>query len=393
MRRRPARGLACWSTTGDHHIAPLPVFRRHAGQPFPPRIALRGNRDIGEDRIVIEHRERIRIGLRTGARRDAEITRFRIDRPQAAIGTGRHPADIVADRPDFPACLAIALGRNQHRKIGLAAGRGERSCNVENLALRILDTDDQHVLGEPAFRPCLPRGDTQRVALLAEQRIAAVARTVRLDREFLGKMHDEAPVRIELADRMQALHEGVCPLAESGALGAFALEARKRSVAHARHDAHICDDVRTVGDLDTAARERRIDRAHAIGHDIQRAALHATGERIHLRMRVGRRKPVIVRAGIVLVLRADESQMLDPRHIGRMGAVQITVRMCARIEFDQIAAVEHQLDQRIVLRFTAVAPVDLVGLGEARGRFYPCIQACQFAAHVAPTSRRPMATR
>ena len=43
------------------------------------------------------------------------------------------------------------------------------------LALRILDAEDQHVLGEPAFAARLVRGDAQRMALLAEQRVAAVA--------------------------------------------------------------------------------------------------------------------------------------------------------------------------------------------------------------------------
>ena len=43
-------------------------------------------------------------------------------------------------------------------------------------ALRILDADDQHVLGEPAFAARLVAGDAQRVAFLAEQRVAAVAR-------------------------------------------------------------------------------------------------------------------------------------------------------------------------------------------------------------------------
>ena len=79
------------------------------------------------------------------------------------------------------------------------------------LAGRILDTDDQHVLGEPALVARLPARDPQRMAFLAEQRIAAIARAKALDLERLREMHDEAPLRIELADRVQALHENAVP--------------------------------------------------------------------------------------------------------------------------------------------------------------------------------------
>ena len=96
---------------------------------------------------------------------------------------------------------------------------------------------------------------------------------------------------IQLADGMQAPHE----------LAAFGGDALQRGAAHARHDPHVQHDVGAVGDLHAAARVGRIDGAHAVGHDIQRAALHAALEqRVHLRVRFGRRHPVVVRAGVFL---------------------------------------------------------------------------------------------
>ena len=57
-----------------------------------------------------------------------------------------------------------------------------------------------------------------------------------------------------------------------------------------------------VGDLDAATRQRRIDRAHAVRDHVHGAAAHAAGEqRVHLRVAVGRRHPVVVRAGVVLL--------------------------------------------------------------------------------------------
>ena len=50
----------------------------------------------------------------------------------------------------------------------------------------------------------LARGDAQRVALLAEERIAAVAGAHAPDELLLGEVEDEAPVRREVAERVQA---------------------------------------------------------------------------------------------------------------------------------------------------------------------------------------------
>ena len=300
-------GLA--TPVGDGHLAVV--------EAFPPRLVVGGHADVGEDGVALDRGQRIRIGLGRSARRDAEETGFRIDRVQAAIGTRAHPADVVADRPHLPAVADIAFRRDQHRQVGLAAGARERRGDVMRFALRILEAEDQHVLGQPAFAARLVRGDAQRVALLAEQRVAAVAGAKRLDRQFFREMHDVAAVRIEFADRVQAAHERT-----------FALDPRQRRGAHAGHDPHVGDDVRRIGDLDAATRQRRIDRAHAVRDHVHRAAAHAAGEQlVHLLMAVGRRHPVVVGAGIVLVAGADEGEVLDAGDIVGVRAVQPAVRM------------------------------------------------------------------
>jgi hypothetical protein len=211
----------------------LPVGdRRPLRQAFPPGLVVGGDRDIGEDRVAIEHGERVRVGLGTGAGRDAEVAGFRIDRVQATVRTGLHPADVVADGEDLPAVLPIAFRRNQHREVGLAAGARERRRDVAGLALRVLDADDQHVLGQPTFLARLPAGDAQRMALLAQQRIAAIAGAVGLDRQLFREMHDVASLGVELAGGVQALDET-----------AFALDPRLRRRAHARHQAHVGHDI------------------------------------------------------------------------------------------------------------------------------------------------------
>ena len=226
--------------------ATLPIGNRHTvRQAFPPRLVVGGDGDVGKNRVLVEHGQGIGIGRGAGAGRHAEVTRLGIDRIQAAVGAGAHPADVVADRPHFPAILAITFRRNQHGQVGLAAGARKCRGDIVRLALRVLDTDDQHVLGQPAFVARLPGSDAQRMALLAKQCITAVAGAETLDAQLFGEMHDEAPFGIQVADRMQALDEV-----------SLALDACLRGGAHAGHDPHIDDYVRAVGDLDAAAGQR-----------------------------------------------------------------------------------------------------------------------------------------
>ena len=352
--------------------AALPVFRRRAGgHAFPPGLVVGGDADVGEDGIAVEHRHGIGIGLFAGARRHAEITRLGVDRVQAAVFARAHPADVVADRPDLPAVAAITFRRDEHGQVGLAAGRRERRRDIVGFTLRILDADDQHVFGQPALVAGLVAGDAQGVALLAQQGVAAVARAVALDGQFFREMHDEAAVRIEFADRVQALDETT-----------LALDARQRRRAHAGHQAHVRHHVGAVGDLDAAARQRRVDRAHAIGNDVHGAAAHAAlVQGVHLGVGLVGRHPVVVRTGVGGVVGADEGEVFDARHVRGAGPVQVAVRMGLFVELHQVAGAQHQLDQPGVFGVGAVAPVHGVGLGELGDRIDPLVEAGELACH------------
>ena len=63
------------------------------------------------------------------------------------------------------------------------------------------------MLGEPAFIARHRRGDAQREALLAEQRVAAVSRADTPDFTTLGEVQDEATLGREVAERVQPLDE------------------------------------------------------------------------------------------------------------------------------------------------------------------------------------------
>jgi hypothetical protein len=78
---------------------------------------------------------------------------------------------------------------------------------IRDPPFRVLEAEDQHVLGEPALLARLPGAEAEGVALLAEQRIAAIAGADAPDQALLGKMRDEAAVRREVAEGMSARDE------------------------------------------------------------------------------------------------------------------------------------------------------------------------------------------
>ena len=233
-------------------VVALPVDQvrgRLVGHALPPHVALVGQRDVGEDGVAPHGAHRVGVGLHRRSRRDAEEPGLRVDRVQATVLAVAHPADVVADRLDLPARDA----RLEHREVGLAAGARERRGQVVDVTGRAGELQDQHVLGEPALVAGHRRGDPQREALLAQQRVAAVAGAEGPDLAGLGEVHDvldlvarpgevrtdvAIPVGQRVADGVHGGHEV--------AVGADEVQGR---LAHAGHDPHVDHDVRGVGDL------------------------------------------------------------------------------------------------------------------------------------------------
>ena len=94
----------------------------------------------------------------------------------------------------------------------------------------------------------------------------------------------------------------------------------ERRGAHPGHDPHRDGDVGRVGQLHADVGDRRAERAHREGHDVHRAADHAAlEEAVQGLAHLGRVAPVVGRAGVGLVLGADEGAVFDPGHVGRIG--------------------------------------------------------------------------
>ena len=229
---------------------------RVALEALPPDVAVVGQRDVGEQRVaLLDGAHRVRVGLPVGARRDAEEAELRVDRVEPAVLAEAHPRDVVADGLGAPA----RDGRLQHRQVGLAAGRRERRGDVVGLLLRADQLEDQHVLGQPALVVGDRRGDPQRVALLAEQRVAAVAGAVAPDLPGLREVRRCTWSRCTAtARRPGRARAGRRPSAGAARTGPRrAVEQRQHRGAHPGHDLHRDDDVLGVGDLDAEHRAAR----------------------------------------------------------------------------------------------------------------------------------------
>ena len=136
--------------------------------------------------------QRVRVGFAACPGRDAEKSGLRVDRIKPTVGAEFHPGNVVADGLDLP----TRQGRDQHGQIGLAAGAGEGAGDILRVAFGRGQLEDQHMLGQPAFVARHHRGDAQREAFLAQQRIAAIARSERPDFPRFREMDDIDVIRV-----------------------------------------------------------------------------------------------------------------------------------------------------------------------------------------------------
>ena len=105
------------------------------------------------------------------------------------------------------------------------------------------------------------------------------------------------------------------------------------SLSHARHDFHVGDDIRRIGQFNADMRDGRTDWPHRKRHDIHGAALHAAIElTAQNRFHFGWVAPVVGRASVIGFFRANESAMLDARHVVWLAATQNRVGAQLRIQ-------------------------------------------------------------
>ena len=219
------------------------------------------------------------------------------------------------------------------------------------------------MLGHPSFRAGLVRRDAEGVALLAEQRVAPVAGAHAPDQPLLRKMHDEAAVGREVAERVQAPDEVVA-----------VAHVLQRHRSHARHDVHAGHHVGAVGDHHPDAAHRRAGGPHEVGDHPHRAAAHAAAEQpLEPLLALRGSHPVVGGPGLLARWRADEGELLGARHVGGVAAMQVAVRVGPRVQGEQGAVPHHVVDQAVVLRLRPVGPGDLRRAGQRGDLIHPLL--------------------
>ena len=216
----------------------------------------------------------VRVGVPAGARGDAEQAVLGVDARRA--GRPRRTASRRcrrrASRPSSPGWSARAWpGWSCRRRSGTP-----RRCSSV-LLLGRGQLEDQHVLGEPALVAGHHRGDAQRVALLAEQRVAAVARAVGPDHPLLGEVDDvlgvvARPRHVGLARRPAGRRPSAAP-GTNGAVVAHRPRARALPIrVMIRIEATTySESVISTPNIGLSA----LERAHAERDDVHRPAAHA----------------------------------------------------------------------------------------------------------------------
>ncbi|MNV02509.1 hypothetical protein D3C71_927460 [compost metagenome] len=230
---------------------------------------------------------------------------------------GLDPGDVVTDGRDLPA-LETSLGRHQHREIGLAAGAGEGGCHVVLLALGIGHAQDEHVLCQPALVAAHGGGDAQGQALLAQQRVAAVARAVGPDFARFWVVDDVLDLGVARPARRVLLAVGQGGTHRVHARHELAFHAQHvvHGLAHAGHQALVHGHIGAVGQFHADVGDVAAQRAHAEGHHVHGAALHAAVKQgLQRGAHFGGSHPVVGGASVFLGGRADVGAVFHTGHV------------------------------------------------------------------------------
>ncbi len=189
----------------------------------------------------------------------------------------------------------------QHGEVGLPAGAWECRGYVGLGAARFLEAEDQHVFREPSLIASHGTGDAEREALLAEQRIPAVAAAVRPDRMLFGEMDDVLLFAVARPGNILfAREQRPANRVQAGDEITIAQHIPDLS-AHAGHDAHVRGDIGRICQLDADVGNVGTQGPHAERDHVQRPPAHGSFEQSReLRLHLARIHPIVGGTRILL---------------------------------------------------------------------------------------------
>ena len=229
------------------------------------------------------------------------------------------------------------------------------------------------MLGEPALVASHHRRDPQRVALLAQQGVAAISGAVAPDGPLLGEVDDVFDVVAWPGDVLDAGRQGHADGVQRGhEVRLEFLHGLHHLGAHPCHDLHGNRDIGRVRDLDPELRVRGVHVPHAEGDDIHGPSHHAAVVQLgHDGLHLLGVHPVVGGAGIVLVHRTDECGVLDAGDVVRIGARIDGAWLLARIQPDDRTGLDEPFYKTLVFLIGAVEEVNRAGPGQRGDLLHP----------------------
>ena len=150
-------------------------------------------------------------------------------------------------------------------------------------------------------------------------------------------------------------------------------------LAHSGHDFHVDGDIGAVRQLNANVRDRRAQWAHAEGHNIHGAALHAAVKQwVQGGAHFNRIRPVIGWASVFFFGGTDVSAVFNPGHVGWVAARQKAVWAFAGAELFKRSRIDQLLAQTLVFSVAAIAPVNGIRLAQGGHVGDPGNQFCVF---------------
>ena len=110
--------------------------------------------------------------------------------------------------------------------------------------------------------------------------------------------------------------------------------------------------------------DRRAERPHAEGDDIDSPAAHRAREQAVERSAHDLRvHPIVIRTGVDSVGKEQmKVRSLDTRDVGGIGTAKIGIRALGLVELDEGAALHHLGAEAVIFFLRTVAPIDPIGL-------------------------------
>ena len=198
------------------------------------------------------------------------------------------------------------------------------------------------MLGHPAVAAGHGRGDAQRVALLAQQGVAAVAGAEGPDLVGLREVGDVLLVVAGPGGVLLVLGQRGADGVDGRDPGAALGDEVHGGRTHAGHDPHVDHHVGGVGQLDAELGDGAAQRTHGEGDHVEGPAAHGAVELlVEDLLHLGRVVPVVGRAGVLLLLGADEGPGLHTGDVAGQGAREEGVGALVGVEAREHAGLHH----------------------------------------------------